>query len=162
MLPLLILSDRITTLLVPLLMHWSLSEWSEEDRGKGGGKMEGVWLSKRWRISLHSGPQTGDRTHWGEWKQFVSLAFQLKSEPMCSQSWIIQSLSFLFALLLTASSDLWQKIFLYWAMGSCSYHSLTYSCSLTSQKHTCTWNIAEYKPPLIIPHVFLIRAKFVH
>lgn len=73
MLPLLILSDRITTLLVPLLMHWSLSEWSE-DRGKGGGKMEGVWLSKRWRISLHSGPQTGDRTHWGEWKQFVSLA----------------------------------------------------------------------------------------
>lgn len=106
-LPHLILSDRITTVSVPQqeLMQ-GRENWSfrEEERRKGREKRAGRveekgwrWRRERWRededFFAFRTTDESSQSHRGEWKRLVSLAFQLRSEPVHSHSWITQPLS---------------------------------------------------------------------
>lgn len=123
-LPRLILCDRITTVSAPQQeliqdrVYWSFGEavrgGRAEERKEGGGRVWGCEGVRGWEETgiFFAFRTTGksSQTDRGEWKRLVSLAFQLRSEPVYSHSWITQYLSHLHTLALAASSDLWEKI----------------------------------------------------
>ena len=148
MLPRLILCDEVTTVSVPQQepiqdgVHWSLRE--EETRK---GREKGARVKGEWRKGAGRGGVDGDedffafrttndssRSSGGEWKRLVSPAFQLRSEPVDSHSWITQSLSLSHSF---PRCFVWfiGRNHLYWAMGSCSYHALSRALSSLTYSH---------------------------
>lgn len=167
-LPRLIPCDRITTVSAPQQeliqdrVYWSFGEAArggraeegKEGGGRGWGGVRG-WEETGIFFAFRTTGKNS-QTDRGEWKRLVSLAFQLRSEPVYSHSWITQYLSHLHTLPLAASSDLWEKIISIerWGHAVTSF-SLRLAFSLTlahkSERDTHTHTRERTDPTRLFP-----------